>query len=85
MGKDTAGPASVTWPNRHSLGFRGSAGGAMYDTCSGGLREARFPVATLVAVKEPEGAQIRFLDAMLRVSFVARQPARQVVGCVEVR
>jgi hypothetical protein len=39
-------------------------------------------IAASEAGKESEGAQVCFLDHVLGIVFIARQPACQVVGCV---
>jgi hypothetical protein len=37
--------------------------------------QPRFSIPAPVAVKEPEGAQVRFLDYVLRVMLIAGQPS----------
>src|SRR5260370_37011867 len=44
-----------------------------------------FAAPTAEAAEEPEGAQIRFLHHVLGEVIVAGQPAREVVGHIEMR
>jgi hypothetical protein len=49
------------------------------------FQEPRTGVAAVEAREESESAQICFLDHILRIPLIARQPARQVVSGVKMR
>ena len=49
------------------------------------LEQPGLPISTFVAVKESKGAQVGFLDHVLCIMLIPRQPPRQVISRIQVR